>query len=337
MNRQDYLNRLQLTLEASDFGPVEEAISYFNEILEDRILEEGMDEEAAIATMESPEEVARKLVHSKSSAAADPAPEPAPADEPFISGVRIINARAEQVRKIIIKDRNMRLKIRGWSREDIELQHPETDRIRYDFSLQDGEMALIRQPMEFSFNLLLFKNSDPSMREVNLFVPYELAAEMDLRTSNGRLDAKNFALWGKASFITSNAKMDVENVGAKDLLIKGSNGAIDLEKIQSKHSLTVTSSNGKIKAEKIHAPDAVTLSTSNARITVEDVDTAVLQMGTSNGRIEGKLPGRRSDYSIVSGTSNGKNNLPRQQQGGSKSLSAKTSNGRIEVNFREGD
>ena len=337
MKRQEYLTKLQLTLEANDFGPVEEAISYFNEILEDRIQEEGMDEEAAIATMESPEEVAQKLVHSKSSATSS-APEPRPAaEEPFISGVRIINARAEQVRKIIIRDRNMRLKIRGWSREDIELQHPETERIRYDFSLQDGEMALIRQPMEFSFNLLLFKNSDPSLREVNLFVPYELAAEMDLRTSNARLDAKNFALWGTASFITSNAKMDVENVGAKSMVVKGSNGSIDLEKIQSKHSLSVTSSNGKIKAEKIHAPEAITLRTSNARITVEDLDTAVLEMGTSNGRIEGKLPGRRSDYTISSGTSNGKNSLPRQQEGGSKTLAARTSNGRIEVSFREGE
>ncbi len=337
MKKQDYLNQLQLTLEASDFGPVEEAISYFNEILEDRIQEEGMDEEAAIATMESPEEVARKLVHSKSTASTK-APEPRPAmDEPFISGVRIINARADQVRKIVIRDRNMRLKIKGWGRDDIELQHPETEQIRYDFTLEDGQMSLIRHPLEFTFNLLLFKNSDPSMREVNLYVPHELAAEMDLRTSNARLDAKNFALWGQASFTTSNGKMDLENIGAKGIVVKGSNGSIDLEKIQSKHGLSVTSSNGKIKAEKIHAPDAVTLSTSNARITVEDVDTAVLQMGTSNGRIEGKLPGRRSDYSIVSGTSNGKNNLPRQQQGGSKSLSAKTSNGRIEVNFREGD
>lgn len=337
MKKQDYLNQLQLTLEASDFGPVEEAISYFNEILEDRIQEEGMDEEAAIATMESPEEVARKLVHSKSSATAGTQAADTPLDEPFISGVRIINAKAEQVRKIIIRDRNMRLKIRGWSRDDIELQHPETERIRYDFTLKDGEMALIRQPMEFSFSLLLFKDSDPSMREVNLFVPHELAAEMDLRTSNARVDAKNFAIWGKASFTTSNAKMDFENIGAKDFVIKGSNGAIDLEKIQSKHGLTVTSSNGKIKLERVHAPDAVILKTSNARISVEDVDTAALEMGTSNGRIEGKLPGRRSDYSIVSGTSNGKNNLPRQQEGGSKTLAAKTSNGRIEVSFREGD
>ena len=50
MKREEYLEKLQLTLEESDFGPVEEAISYFNEILEDLIQEEGMDEEAAIAT-----------------------------------------------------------------------------------------------------------------------------------------------------------------------------------------------------------------------------------------------------------------------------------------------
>ncbi|NLX82893.1 MAG: DUF4097 family beta strand repeat protein [Clostridiales bacterium] len=261
MKKQEYLHQLQLTLEESDFGPVEEAISYFEEILEDRIQEEGMDEESAIATMESPQEVGRKLVHSKSSTSAPQQPQEKDDEEPFVSGIRIITLKASQVRKIIIKDRNMRLNVKGWKRDDIELHHPETERIRYDFSLQDGQMSLIRQVPEFSFNLLLFKNSDPGMREVNLYLPFELAAEMDLRTSNARIDVKNCALWGQAAFATSNAKMDFENIGAKSILIKGSNGTIELEKIQSERAISVTNSNGKIKADRIHSPDSLTLKT----------------------------------------------------------------------------
>ena len=332
MKREEYLEKLQLTLEESDFGPVEEAISYFNEILEDRIQEEGMDEEAAIATMESPEEIARKLVHSKSTQQATSAEKMA-ADEPFVSGIRIINARADQVRRIVIRDRNMRVNLRGWQRDDIEIRHPETEQIRYDFTLEDGVLSLTRQAPEFLFNFLLFKSSQPNMREVNVFVPYELAAELDLRTSNAKLDVKNVACWGTATYATSNATIDLDNVGAKTMQVKGSNGSIKLEKIQVKHTLTATNANARIKAEKILAPEALTLKTSNGKITVEQITTDALELTSSNGKIEGVLPGRQSDYTIRSQTSNSKNSLPRQQDGGSKSLGVRTSNSRIDIRF----
>ena len=49
MKREEYLKDLELKLEQDDFAQVEEAITYFNDLLEDRMADEGMDEDAAVA------------------------------------------------------------------------------------------------------------------------------------------------------------------------------------------------------------------------------------------------------------------------------------------------
>ena len=53
---------------------------------------------------------------------------------------------------------------------------------------------------------------------------------------------------------------------------------------------------------------------------------------TSNGSIRGTIHGSPEDWAIDSGTSNGRNSLPKQQPG-RKALYVHTSNGSIQVGF----
>jgi hypothetical protein len=56
-------------------------------------------------------------------------------------------------------------------------------------------------------------------------------------------------------------------------------------------------------------------------------------MQTSNNDVKGSITGNPADYSIITGTSNGKNNLPEKTDGGEKSIYINTSNGNIYIDF----
>lgn len=328
MKREDYLEKLKLTLEQDDFGPVEEAIAYFDEMLKDRMAEEGVDEETAVATMEPPEQIASQLKQFRPES-----PPKAGGGEPITPGVRSISARPGLVKHIVIRDRNNRLILRGWDKDEILLRHPETEKIRYDFTLEDGTLSLIRRPAELSLQLFQFESLSPEMREVTLDVPKELAAALDLRTSNGRLSAEGLNCWGEALLKTSNGSLRLKDFSAKTLQAGTSNGSLTLQKVRAGKTLAATTSNGKITAEDVSAPERLSLHTSNGSIDVDNLSGKNLEFTSSNGAIRGRLPGSMSDYAIRSSTSNGRSSLPRQQDGGTATLNVHTSNARIDLNF----
>ena len=328
MKREDYLGKLKLTLEQNDFGPVEEAIAYFDEMLKDRMAEEGVDEEAAVATMDAPEQVASQLAQSRQESGTNKAE-----DGPVVPGVRSISAKPGLVKSIVVRDRNNRLILRGWDKEEILLRHPETEKIRYDFTLEGGTMSLIRRPMELSLQLFQFESLSPEMREVTLDVPHELAAGLDLRTSNGRLSAEGLNCWGAATLKTSNGSLRLKDFSAKTLQAATSNGSLTLQKVRAARTLSAATSNGKITAQDVSAPEMLSLHTSNGGIEVDGLSGGALELASSNGAIRGRLPGRLADYTVRSATSNGRNNLPGQQDGGATVLHAHTSNARIDLAF----
>ncbi len=334
MKREDYLAELRLKLEENSFGQVEEAIAYFNELLEDRMADEGMDEEAAVASLEAPADVAAQLRENEGQARE--APEQSRREE-VTSGVRSINVKADQVRFIQVRDRNTRLSVIGEKREDILIRHPENRKVRYDFTLQDGRLSLLREEVRLPFQFFVWDIDllPREMREVEIRVPEELAAELDLRTSNSRLTLENVSCWGKVEAATSNARLSAVAVSAKSLKLRASNAGLSLQRVSARQALLAATSNGKITAEGVSAP-VLDLRTSNSGITVAEITSDDITLTATNGAIRGELPGRMADYAIASGTSNGRNSLPPMSTGGAKRLSAHTSNAAISLKFLDG-
>ncbi len=330
MKREEYLAELKLKLEENDFGQVEEAIAYFSDLLEDRMADEGMDEEAAVASLEAPARVASQLREGQPGQGAQQPPQ----EDALKPGLRTITARADLVRHIRVRDRNNRLTLIGEDREDIQIRHPETEKVRYNFSLQDGSLALVREEIRISFQLFVWDVAriPREMREVEIRVPRELAAELDLRTSNAKLTLENIACWGGAEAVTSNAALTAHNLSGKSLMLKASNGSMKLENVSARSAIQAITSNARLTAERVSAPSLV-LKTSNATLWVDGITSDDITLATSNGTIKGELPGSVNDYAISSGTSNAKNALPPMTTGGSRRLSAHTSNANINLWF----
>lgn len=61
MTKAEFLNALRQKLSALPAAEIERSINYYSEILDDRI-EEGMGEEEAVASLEDPDTIARKII-----------------------------------------------------------------------------------------------------------------------------------------------------------------------------------------------------------------------------------------------------------------------------------
>ena len=337
MKREEYLSKLRLTLQGEEFAQVEEAIAYFDELMQDRMADENLDEEAAVATMDEPEKAAAMLNEyspPREQSGQGGQSGQAEGEIPF-TGVKTIRVKAEGVRFIRVRDRNMRVTLTGGKGSDIVIRHPESERVKYDFALEDGRLALIRQPWDLSLGLFQSLGLDREMREVRLEVPEDLASELDLRTSNAGVDVRGVNLWGQALLSTSNASVTLTQVTAKRLEAAASNGSIGLEGVKVSADLTAVTSNSKIRANGVAAPQAITLKTSNSSIHVEAVTSREISLITSNGAVKGTLPGSVREYSVQSATSNGRNSLPARMGGGDRRLTVKTSNGSIDLRFEK--
>lgn len=334
MKREEYLNKLKLTLEGHDFAQVEEAIGYFDELLQDRMTDEGLQEEEAVAGMEAPEDIAAKLREERRKEQ-QTGTKAEPAGEQPLSGIKTIRVRADQVRSIRVRDRNTRLTVRGAEGEDIVIRHPETEKIRYTFSLENGRLSLLRDPIDFASIMFSLDFLSREMREVSVEVPRELAAELDLRTSNAKLELEGFNCWGQAMAATSNTSLTARNLQAKRLELASSNGSLALQGLRVQQDLRAATSNARITAEGVSAPQSLTLKTSNGSISVSKLDSREISLTTSNSSVKGTLPGKLEDYAVKASTSNGKNSLPRERAGGDKALTVHTSNGSISLGFME--
>ena len=384
MKREEYLNRLRLSLQSDGFEQVEEAIAYFNDLLEDHMAEEGLEEEQAVSALEPPETAARLLAEGfHKEGAGGQQVQPAASTPPGSSsempgssdtpGMRSYSIKADAVRRIQIRDRHMRVEVIGEERKDIALSHPEDEKHRYNFTLEGGVMRLERlnTPLPAAFMFINWLNRQ--WRQVTLRLPREMAAGMELYTSNGEISVRGLSLWGSLKAQTTNARVVTEEAEARDaqlessngqIILRGlttregalvartsnaaliaqkllagvislttSNGSLELDEVKAADTLTAKTSNARLTAQNCRAPGGIQLGTSNGHIQLENLDSPRIDLRTSNAHIRGTLPGAQSEYAITSGTSNGKNSLPRQAPGGPRVLSAHTSNANISLGF----
>lgn len=172
------------------------------------------------------------------------------------------------------------------------------------------------------------------------------------KSSNGRIIGESLSIANDSEFITSNASVEISDAtvgnaifdtsngrvtitdftSKKDVDVKTSNDSIKLDEVTARNIITKTS-NGKIELENTNAANKTSATSSNSGIMLDSIKCGKeLDLKTSNGRIEGTIDDKITNFTIDSKTSNGDNNLP-SQAFGDKLLYAKTSNSKIDIVF----
>lgn len=157
---------------------------------------------------------------------------------------------------------------------------------------------------------------------------------VSLTTGNGKIELKNVTASGSAKAKTSNGKIEARGVTSEGgLFCTTSNAGLFLSQIRAQ-SLDAISSNGKIELHSATLDSSVWIETSNSKINLDSLKAGGdVTLKTGNGPIYGTIVGRMEDFSIISGTSNGKNNLPEFWGSGEQHLSVHTSNSNIDITF----
>jgi DUF4097 and DUF4098 domain-containing protein YvlB len=207
--------------------------------------------------------------------------------------------------KFSIEDANGTIAITSSDRSQVEItatKHADTqadlDAIRIDIK-QAGDQIEVRTVY-------------PSQGQHNGGVSYQVAVPKDL---------------GNLSANTANGSISAENVGG-EVSLKSENGAITATNLKGAFSLATT--NGSINAICMDLAGDGRLHTTNGSITLELLRSAdaVIDAGTTVGRIDSNLPASKVNKGVVGET------LEAKLGAGAHHLEAKTTNGSIHLEAR---
>ena len=289
-------------------------------------------------------------------------------------GVKTVTAKAAGVRSVYIQTSNVSIELEPGRDDEIIIEYSQDATDSYDFSLENGVMRLIKRPEPRNRFGFLFQyrrssriklivpadfaatcelttgNSSISVRDISFW------SWLRCRSSNGPIRLERVKAQGDLNAVTSNSACTLEGLQVKGKLeVRTSNGALrssevrgetevtlitsnallSAHKLQAQGAITLESRNGRLEAELVSTPGALSLQTSNARISVQDVASPDIRLITSNGKVEGSIMGKASDYSVTSRNSNGRDDLSGHAWKGQKRLDVKTSNGNIQLQFTQ--
>ena len=250
---------------------------------------------------------------------------------PDIRAIKLVYEKADYavnalgIDEVRIKARNMPVNVTSSQVDEITIHYYTCEEDPYEVSL-DGSILTLKYLNE---NLSKSTDSNP---HVEIVVPKEFDGAFQMDTSNASVNVSGLNSVRDVHINTSNAPIGLEHFASDQVVAYTSNGEVTLDEVSVSGAVDVKSSNGTLSARQVTAGDKLIMITSNGRISIDQAASAVIELSTSNGSISGSVEGKRSDYAITSGTSNGDNSL-RDGGKGAYILTAHTSNGNINIRF----
>lgn len=348
MTREVFLNDLKNALVGMNDEEMDSVLAYYNEMIDDR-MEAGMSEEDAVNAMEPVKTIASRVL-SEAGVVEEKIEEKESPDKE-------IRKSAEMVRELHITAEDQRVHLMTGDTDEIVLRYRIEDGDIYQLHEENGVLTLEHtdRPVSSykfegkitaenffdevgkflgSINLgNLFKiNVNAKPRCIEVLLPRVFKGKIFVNTSNSRIIADNVTCLDEVRLQSSNARIVLGHMVARSLYAGTSNSRIVLEDVYVREQLDAITSNSSVNAKNVNCDETIQMRTSNGPIRVEMVDAKCITMKSSNGSISGSVKGVQEDFTIRTGTSNGRSNLP-NRDGGEKQLTAKTSNSNINLEF----
>jgi len=347
MTKSEFLNRLSVKFAALDERERERFLSFYEEMIEDR-MEDGISEAEAVGSEGDLDEIAREILQGT----------PHSGQTKTTMAEKSWEAGTSTVKKVTVDAENIALKLSVSADDQVHFSYVENEQGVFTQRMtSDGEMILTyrsRDSVRRWFELFMSFTSG-NAAPILVKVPERFIGNVELKTrnariechhpgfqgdltlstSNGRLQVENLRQSGVLEMRTSNGRIYLEDIHADSLKAETNNGRMSLRDIVCRRDAYCRTSNGRIEAVVVRG-DTVTLMTSNGGISITGcVGKKLTKISTSNASVTGTMPGAMRDYGIVSHTSNGSNTLPSKLPGGETQLEVTTSNGSITLGFEK--
>lgn len=191
-----------------------------------------------------------------------------------------------------------------------------------DISFECRNTAIRFYNGEFKTIKLKTTNGMISIENVN-------AESCVLESTNGVINVNNCNI-SSIDIDTTNALVSFERSNCLNIKVKTTNGMVNMEHTKGS-KVEIKSTNGAVDFYDV-AFDEVTANTTNATINVDKGDAKKWHLSTTNGRVNMEFVGARSDYSIETYIG-GAAHVTERRESASRSVYAKTTNGRISLDF----
>lgn len=308
MKQEEFLQLLMSQLIELNEEDKNQLREYYNELIMDG-MELGKTEEGIINEFGPADQVAARI--RKEYAEYGEMLSALPSKSRF-SGKKEYRSENTKIHTIIIEASNIPVDVVPAHEGSVKVDFKPRDGVdTVSSNTIDGEFTFIHRMRSFSFNFFsLFQGP----RRIVVEVPEDFEGNLSVKTTNGSINVKGLKNLSNAKFLTSNGSLNLDNIHGDEMEAETSNAHIASDSCAMSNALMLTTKNGAIGVHNIEC-DKIVLKTSNAAIT-------------------GTIHGDMRDYAIQSHTSNASCNLPNfsypEQK---KNLVARTSNGRIQVEF----
>lgn len=158
--------------------------------------------------------------------------------------------------------------------------------------------------------------------------------DLDYQFNNGLLKLVHCSIDNNLMVDTSNAKIDARDLQLLgNVRLRGTNGLLTLQNIRAAN-VDASSSNGLIQFENLHVSGGISAKTTNGSITMTNIEFGTrLHMESVNANLKASLPGKEEDYSIHTGSKNGRCNVQGKERPGAREIQTETTNGSIHLEF----
>ncbi len=186
----------------------------------------------------------------------------------------------------------------------------------------DGTLKVKQEERGFFINIDFFGWVAGQEEYIKVYVPKDAKLDdVDISTSNGRIEIK-------------------QQIEIGTLKVDTSNGSVSLSEVTCTDKTDVKTSNGSVKCDGTFK-DEVVIKTSNGSVTLGGTYDEGVDVKTSNGRIKAEIDGDKDDYDINIDTSNGSVTVNGDKVGddyehdvdADKEIKLKSSNGSIELDM----
>lgn len=250
-------------------------------------------------------------------------------------------------------DLNVRIAPFPTTDNTVHIVYYEAQDRKFELTHENGEIKL--KSLSPSFSLFTIFSVDLSDYAVEIALPESFNGKVSLSSTTGDISVSSLDIPDKTLELNATTgHISLENATAYNISVNSSTGHINLENIVSGSDVTARATTGSVtlngvsakgkiacesdtgsqRSDKLNAP-VVSIATSTGGIRFNDIDAQDVRLRASTGSVSGKLCGSDSEYSIVSSSSTGRNNLPESWGKGERKLNVRTSTGDIKITFED--
>ncbi|MGX8698742.1 MAG: DUF4097 family beta strand repeat-containing protein [bacterium] len=341
MTKREFLDALCRELKGASLEEAQNTVSYYAEAIADRV-EDGMSEEAAVAAMGDPEEIARALLgfrYRKENRREDEAP-----------ARRRLSFSPEGVSEVRVVEASGDVKLVPSPDGRISVSFTEGDGVTY--RVEEGAVLSVTREgtgrRRFGFLGLI---GGTSSSEVLLELPAENALTLRIRTGSGDIKAAipacgelhlgsgsgdvkvaSLRVSGEAELSSASGDLELHNVSAKGLGLTTVSGDA-IASFVSAEELRVNTVSGDAELEAASAQKELMMQSVSGDLTAELLcETERISLESTSGDIRLTLPGGAQGYTLSAASRSGDVSLPKLPAG-EKRLRARSVSGEIAVSL----